>query len=923
MNQYSRRCYSLSALLFITGCSAVDDPRHLENAKQFLADGDLKSAQIELKNALQQDPEDSAARIYLGQLYLKGGNYLAAEKELTRAKELGGEDNALLPSLSQAQLRLRKFTEVLATPSDHLPARERAEVLASKGIASMYQGDNDRAVELTEQALGIAADSTYVRFARAKVHLGAEQSPAKAREQLKHAFEIDRDYAPAWSLLGDIEVNAKQLEAAREAYTRTLELQPGNVVDLNKRVTVNILMNDLDTAQQDLDILKKQFPGSPGVAFSQALIHLAAKRLNDAKLEFDLALLDQDRYPMALFYLAYVNYRLGNFVQAESYAERYFSLNPAYLPNRKLLAEIKFKQEDYTRVEALLKPVLKTGEADDSVLNIMAKTLLMKGETSGGIALLNQIVERNPDSAEARFRLGAGLLVSGDESQGFAQIETAIADDANTHHADDIYQVLSYLKLGHIEKAYEAATGYRKRAPESEIPYNLIGMVHIAQRDFKGAQQALEQSWQLKPGNADAGHNLATLAILDDHHAKARDYLEQVRAANQNNLETVIKLAELDALEGNPARMIARLEEAIREYPAAVAPRLVLARYFIRAGKPAQVSALIETLDLEARKLLPVMDVVGNQAIAQKRYKVAEKTANEIIIRHPERPEGYFILAQAYAGMDRPELAEQTVEKAIQRDEKYLPARIVMLHILVKRSDIPAIEREIALLKTLVLRNEDVMKAEFILEELKGNQPQALALAERLFGAYPTLDNMLSLSRQKLRSGDSEGALALKVEWAEKHSDQYEANMVVALTYTQLKQDNLAVKYYQRALSASPDDHRALNNLAWALRTSDPQQALLHAQRVNQLKPGSAELMDTLAMVYLANQERDRALRTIKEALYLQPENPTLRYHEAMINATSGNEDSALRILTDLLDASGDFPEKPDAVALFEKLKRG
>jgi putative PEP-CTERM system TPR-repeat lipoprotein len=922
MNQYLIRAFYLSLLLFIAGCGAVDKPQYIENAKRFLNEGDLKSALIELKNALQQDPENSTARTYLGQLYLKGGDYLAAEKELQKAKELGADDNDVFSSLSQALLRLRKLDAVLAMQTDHLMPREQGEVLASQGIAHMYQGNTKPAVELTERALGKAADSAYVRFARAHVYLNAEESPVLARAQLTRAFEIDKDYASAWSLLGDIEFNGKQPEAAREAYTKSLSLQPANVVDRNKRVTVNILLNDLDKAQDDLDILKKQLPGNPGVAFSQGLAHFAAGKLSEAKSEFDLALLDQDRYPQTLFYLAYVNYRQGNIVQAENHAERYFSLNPEYLPNRKLLAEIKFKKEEYDAVERLLDPVLKTQKADDSVLNLLAKTRLAEGETAEGIALLNRIVERNPDSADARLRLGASLMMSGDQKGGIGQLEMAIQQDEDNHQAD-IYRILSYLRMRQPEKAHHAAAEFKARTPESEIPYNMVGMIYISERDFEQARKALEESWKIKPGNTDAGHNLATLAIMSGEYDKARNYLDGVIKAHPDNLDSLIKLAELEALEGKPGQLVERLERAIRLYPSAVKPRLVLARYYIRIGKPSQINALIETLDLESRKQLPVMEVMANQAIAQKKYKSAEKLASEIIARSPDTPEGYFILAKAYAGLDKEAQAEETVVKAIQRDEQYLPARIARLHMLVKKLDVPEIEREIAVLKTMVDKNEDVMKAEFILAELKGDQRQALQLAERVFEVFPNIDNMLALSRQRVRSGDSEGALNLKVEWAEEHSSEYDANMVLALTYTQMKQDGLSARYYQRALAASPNDYNVLNNLAWSIRNSNPDQALAYAQKANRLKPGSVELMDTLAMVYLANKSHELALRQIKDALYLQPENPTLRYHEAMINTTTGNNKMAEEILTKLLDKAREFPEKADAEALLEKLKRG
>lgn len=668
--------------------------------------------------------------------------------------------------------------------------------------------------------------------------------------------------------------------------------------------------------------MNKALPDNSGVAFSQGLVHLASGKLEDARSAFDLALLDQDRYPLSLYYLAYLSYRQGSIAQAETHSERYFTLHPEYLPNRKLLAEIKLVKKDYDYVESILDPVVKGDNTDDGAQNILAKTLLMRGKTAEGIALLNDIVERNPDSADARFRLGASLMMSGNQEEGIVQLEMAVKQDEDNYQAN-IYRILSYLRSRQMEKAHQAAAEFREKAPESEIPHNMIGMIYIAEKDFKAAQQALDQSWKINPGNTDAGHNLASLAALNGMYDKAREYLDGVIAAHPDNMETLIKLAELDALEGKTQQQIQRLEKTMRLYPNAVEPRLVLAQHYLNTGNPGQVAGLIETLDIEARKQLPVMEVIANQEIAQKNFRAAEKTAKAIIARAPDAPQGYYILAQAYTGMGNFAQVEELLKEAIQQDDHFLPARIALLRLFVSRRDIPTIERELTDLKTFAADNENVQKVEVTLEALKGNQQQALKLAERVFETFPNLGNMLALSRQKTQLGDDAGALKLKVDWAENHREEYYPNLIVAVSYTRLKQDDLSVKYYQRALAVSPESIVVLNNLAWSLRNIDPDQALAYAQKANKIKPGSVSVMDTLAMVYLANKESDLALRTIKEVRYLEPENPTLRYHEALINATTGNNNQAVQILTELLEKTEDFSEKAEAKALLEKLKSG
>ena len=79
--------------------------------------------------------------------------------------------------------------------------------------------------------------------------------------------------------------------------------------------------------------------------------------------------------------------------------------------------------------------------------------------------------------------------------------------------------------------------------------------------------------------------------------------------------------------------------------------------------------------------------------------------------------------------------------------------------------------------------------------------------------------------------------------------------------------------------------------------------------------------MDTLALVYLANDNPEMALRTIREVSYLEPKNPSIRYHEAMIRAASVEREDAAGILRGLLSGETEFAEKADAEALLKRLQ--
>ena len=79
------------ASLMLAGCDdsggSVDEL--IAKAKEERANHQLRSAVIQLKNALQKEPGSVEARGMLGLVSLDLGNVAAAQKELERARDLG------------------------------------------------------------------------------------------------------------------------------------------------------------------------------------------------------------------------------------------------------------------------------------------------------------------------------------------------------------------------------------------------------------------------------------------------------------------------------------------------------------------------------------------------------------------------------------------------------------------------------------------------------------------------------------------------------------------------------------------------------------------------------------------------------------------------------------------------------------------
>ena len=923
MNKIIKGFLGLCVIWLPVACSgSLSDEQYVDKAQDYLDRGELNAATIELKNALQQNRENAQARRLLGKVSLEVGNAAAAEKELRYAGELGVVDGAVLPLLVRALLAQGKHEELQSVSLENLTAKDqKAVVLVAQGLGKLAQEEVDGAAEKIDQAVSLDPQSAYAGVAKAHL-LVIKQEYELARKELDRVLELDADYAPAWSLLGDLENRDGNREKAEAAYTKATENRADNHSDLLKRAQVRIQQEKFEAAQKDIDVLKKLAPGHAGINYTQGLIHFHYNRLPEAKEAFDLTLRANNRHLEAVFFLSLTHQELGNREQAENYARQFLAAVPLSIPGRKLMAAIELGNRQYAAAEELIRPVVASQEGDLEALNLLANALLKQNKMDEALVLLEKAVSLQPDSAVAELRLGAGLLESGKQADGVEHIEKALEMDPQLQQADTLL-VQYYLNQKDFAKALEAAEAYRDRHPDSAAPYSLLGYLQLAVGQEEGALQAFNHAREIAPGDPTASHSLAALAIKKKEYRKARGYYQDVLEQNENHLSALLNLATLDALENKEQSMVNHLKQAIAAHPEAVRPKVMMARYYLIQGKPAKVPELMLELSEKQQHSPAVLEMTALSQLAQKQFPRAKYSLEQLIEQQPDSAQAHFLLARAYAGLkDRPGMREE-LETAIELAPKHFAARLALARLLLLEGQKEKVNEQLLVLSEVSPDHPDVLRLKASFARVQGDQETASALLEDVFETSPSTASMLSIARQKWTMGDQAGALELQEQWTAEHPDDQAATLALANAYSQQDQIDQAITRYQQVLEKGEQNVVALNELAWTLRNKQPAKALEYAERASELAPESAVVMDTFAVVLLNNGDIERAKRHIERALEKQPKNPSIRYHGAMIDAAAGDKASALKALQSLLGEGSNFPEKAEAQQLLAELQAG
>jgi len=104
----------IALIFFITSfsafCFAAD---YLNEARQYISQGKYRSAIIQLKNQLKNEPKDAEARYLLGKMYLQQLQFKNADKELSKAVKLKPDNASYKLAYSRSLLINKKFKEVV------------------------------------------------------------------------------------------------------------------------------------------------------------------------------------------------------------------------------------------------------------------------------------------------------------------------------------------------------------------------------------------------------------------------------------------------------------------------------------------------------------------------------------------------------------------------------------------------------------------------------------------------------------------------------------------------------------------------------------------------------------------------------------------------------------------------------------------
>jgi putative PEP-CTERM system TPR-repeat lipoprotein len=870
----SSLCLAVGLAVMLSACNPGPADT-LARARVLIDKPDLAAARVQLKHAIQADPQSAEARRLLGRVLLEAGDPASAEIELRRALALGGPPARVVPLLARSLLALGQPRQLLdefaSGVLDDAPAH--AELACALAQAQASLGDLPAARRSLQQALLAVPGFEPALLLQARVAAVAGDLGGAAG-QIDALLTQHPKNADGWLLKADLMARQRaDPDALLAAYRQALSLKPDDPGAHAALITLQLMRHDIDAATRLLQAMKKALPRHPKTAFYEGQLAFALGDLPRARELFQGLLRSRPGDVLLLQSAGAVELRLGAPAQAEILLTRALAMAADSPLTRRLLAQCHLAQGQPAKALALLDPLLA---ADPDALTLAAQAQLLAGNGAAAARLFQRVAQLKPTDPRIRTAVALSQLANGQDDAAITELQAVAAADPGS--TADLALISTQLQRQQYGAALASIDLLEHKQPERPLAPHLRGQVQLLRSDRAAARAAFAQALARDARHWPSVVALAAMDVQDGHPELAQSRLEGQVKADPRNSAPRLALAELASRSGAPREAVARLlDDAVKANPGDLGPRLALIDHHLATYQP-QAALLAAQAALLAQP--EQFDLLGRLAQAQRAADQAQQavsTYSRMVALAPKASASYLGQAEAQLAAGDLAAASKTVRRLRDIAPGLLPAQRLAV--------------------TLALRQQQPAQALALTRELQQQRPEQAVgylLEGEVWLAQKRLDAAATVLRQAvLRSdpaqapqrlhfalrqgGKPADADAFASVWQKDHPRDalflfYLGDLAVA------QQDwARAEQRYQAVLALQPGHALALNNIAWLRLKQELPGALPFAERAVAEAPYQPALMDTLAQAYAVNQQIDKAIALQLRVLAMQPDNPGLR----------------------------------------------
>lgn len=514
-----------------------------------------------------------------------------------------------------------------------------------------------------------------------------------------------------------------------------------------------------------------------------------------------------------------------------------------------IIGKIYEYQQNYDNALANYKQGLVFDPFSSFIRNSISQILINKNDLEGAIKNLTSTVEADKEDYESRILLSSLMISRGNLEEARRLLMEAKKIDPSRI---DAYLRLSdlYLFSRDERSALEILNEMLNNSKNKAEAYLKIGNIYLNRRNTRLAEEAFRNALKLDPSSRDAAVMLSLTYELDERYDNAIEVLKRAQKFVADDIEVILLIGKL----------------------------------YLRKEDFTSARLFFDYAVRNATDSFSILSSIANIYTQEGYYEEAEKIYRSLISEHRDREELYYYLGKLLITMRRYEEGIELLNRI--KNSKLMPYAQSL--ICASYLDRKQFENAYRCASNYGQDTETIfyIKAESLIGLQKYEEAKKI-LENALKDRELWCDAIIYLARVYEKTISPEAGISLLKEATNRYDilldEKIRILYEIGMIYERNSRINEALEVMKAILRLNPENSEALNFIGYTyidnnINLEQAKDMILKAYMYSQR---SGAIIDSVGWMYYKLQDYKTALRYLKKAFRLLPEEPVIADHLA------------------------------------------
>jgi tetratricopeptide (TPR) repeat protein len=399
----------------------------INHGRLLMAQNKAQDAVNDLQKTAKDAADSAQAHYYLGLAYWQNGSLAQANTELQEALHRSPGLPLALQSLAKLSLA-QGDTSGAQTYAQELVQKFPSDVNDRLILGGVYMRETK--YPLAEEQF-LAAKRLAPNQAAVHVDIGqlyyVQKKWPEAEKEFETAAQLDPSNPAILGQYADFQVARLQSPKAIARVQQFVDANPNNAQGHLMMGALQFQAKNNSAAQAEFERANQINPKDPQPYLRLGQLYQVQKQTDAAIAQYLKALELQPRLPSLCAMIGNLYLEKDDLKTARQYYQKALDIDPNFTVANANMAWVDAQEGKNLDVALGMAQKAKSQAPElPSITDTLAWVMYKKGNYSGAIPLLQECVQKAPNSAEYHYHLGVVLVAAGQKDKGKSQLQAAL-----------------------------------------------------------------------------------------------------------------------------------------------------------------------------------------------------------------------------------------------------------------------------------------------------------------------------------------------------------------------------------------------------------------------------------------------------------------------------------------------------------------